>query len=259
VSTRARLLGGALSLLALLALTAAGLASAASPPPPSTQGKQAGPAKPGKLTKIGQTTPGTAAAAGSINAVGYRLSANLTPSSSTSAATGRWIGVLIHTVGLVRNGVMPSVPGCSVTAPKAGGPGQAPPRQSGQPHRIKCGAGSGAGAVPPFSVPGSGNHWILGWRLTYDHLSSAVSGADIQVTAAAGAAAVAPMNLCTTCTSGKFGRTLLTADQANAIVNAKASVVVKTANNPGGEISGPIVQVKTPAPAKASTSKYNQK
>src|SRR5262249_25849501 len=114
VSTRARLLGGALSLLALLALTAAGLASAASPPPPSTQGKLAGPAKPGQMTRIGQTTPGTAAAAGSINAVGYRFSANLTPSSSTSAATGRCIGGLIHTVGVVPNGVMPSVPGCSV-------------------------------------------------------------------------------------------------------------------------------------------------
>ena len=47
MSTRARLLGGALSLLALLALTAAGLASAASPPPP------VGPAKPGKMTRVG--------------------------------------------------------------------------------------------------------------------------------------------------------------------------------------------------------------
>ncbi len=238
MSTRARLLGGALSLLALLALTAAGLASAASPPPP------VGPAKPGKVTRIGQTAPAPAAA-GSVHAIGYRLSAKLAPASSTSAASGHWDGVLVHTVGVVQNGVMPSIAGCSVTSPKAGGPGQSPPRQSGIPHRIKC--GGAAGAVPPFAVPGSGNHWILGWKLTYDKLSSAVSAADILATAAAGAAAVTPMNLCTTCTSGKFGRTILTADQANAILNGRASVVVRTTSNPGGEISGPITQVKQAA------------
>ena len=238
MSTRARLLGGALSLLALLALTAAGLASAASPPPPF------GPAKPGKVTRVAQTAPAPAAA-GSVHALGYRLSAKLAPASSTSAASGHWDGVLVHTVGVVQNGVMPSIAGCSVTSPKAGGPGQSPPRQSGIPHRIKC--GGPAGAVPPFAVPGSGNHWILGWKLTYDKLSSAVSRADILVTAAAGAAAVAPMNLCTTCTSGKFGRTILTADQANAILHDRSSVVVRTTNNPGGEISGPITQVKQAA------------
>jgi hypothetical protein len=254
MSTRARLLGGALSLLALLALSAAGLASAAAPPPPT---RQVGPAQPGKLTKVGQTAPGAAATPHAVIPVGYRLTADLTPSSSTSTATGRWIGILVHTVGIVRNGAMPSVAGCTVTAPKAGGPGQAPPRKSGQPHRIKC--STGAGAVPAFAVPGSGNHWILGWVLTYDHLSSSVSGADIHVTAAAGAAAVSPMNLCTTCTSGKFGRTMLTSDQANAIVNGQASVVVKTANNPGGEISGQIVQVKPISTAKASTGKNNKK
>jgi hypothetical protein len=248
MSTRARLLGGALSLLALLALTAAGLASAASPPPPL------GKAKSGKVTKVGQTTPGAAAPAGSINAVGYRLSANLTPASSTSSASGQWHGVLIHTVGVVRNGQMPSIPGCSVTAPKPGGPGQPTPRQSGIPHRIKCGAGAGTGAVPPFSVPGSGNHWILGWSLTYSNLSSAVSSADILVTAPAGAAAVSPANLCTTCTSGKFGRTLLTAAQADAIIKGQASVVVGTANNPNGEISGRIIQVKPAAQAKKTNS-----
>jgi hypothetical protein len=120
------------------------------------------------------------------------------------------------------------------------------------PHRIKCGPAS---AVPPFAVPGSGKHWILGWKLTFDHLSSAVSGADILITVAAGAAAVSPASLCTTCTSGKFGRTMLTADQADAILKGNASVVVRTANSPGGEISGPITQVKLAAPAKAKLGK----
>jgi hypothetical protein len=251
MSTRARLLGGALSLLALLALTAAGLATAASPPPPT---RQVGPAKPGKVTRVGQTAPGVATPAG-VHIVGYRFSADLTPSTSTSKATGRWVGILVHTIGVVHNGAVASIAGCTVTTPKAGGPGQAPPRRSGLPHRIKC-TGPGS-AVPSFAVPGSGNHWILGWTLTYSNLSSAVSGADILVSAAAGAAAVSPMNLCTTCTSGKFGRTMLTADQANAIVNGNASVVVKTTSNPGGEISGPIVQVKSPptASAKATTGK----
>jgi hypothetical protein len=242
MSTRARLLGGALSLLALLGLTTVGLASAASPPPPF------GPAKPGKVTRVGQTAPAPAAP-GSVHALGYRLSAKLAPASSASAASGQWDGVLIHTVGIVRNGAMPSIAGCSVTSPKAGGPGQSPPRQSGMPHRIKC--GGAAGAVPPFVVPGSGNHWILGWKLSYDKLSSAVSGADILVKAAgAGAAALTPANLCTTCTSGKFGRTILTADQASAILNGQGSVVVRTTNNPGGEVSGPITQVKQAANKK---------
>ena len=249
MSTRARLLGGALSLLVLLVMTAAGLASAATPPGPLQ------PAKPGKVTRVAQTAPAPATPAG-VHAVGYRLSAALVPASSTSAASGRWDGVLIHTVGVVQNGVMPSVAGCSMTSPKAGGPGQAPPRRSGQPHTIKC--GGAAGGVPSFTVPGSGNHWILGWKLTYSNLSSAVSGADILVKVAAGAAAVAPMNLCTTCTSGKFGRTILTADQANAIVNAQGSVVVRTTNKPGGEISGPITQVK-PAATKASGGSKNNK
>jgi hypothetical protein len=144
---------------------------------------------------------------------------------------------------------MPSVPGCSVTSPKPGQPGQAgsPPRASGVPHQIKCG-----GAVPPFTVPsGSGQHWILGWRLTYSNLSSAVTSADIHITVATGAAPIAAANLCSTgCTSGKFGRTTLTDDQASAILKGQASVVVSTANNSSGEISGQIVQVKPTATHK---------
>src|SRR5437763_2550553 len=232
MSRRAGHLGGALSLLALLALVAAGLAEAGSPPGPITS------TSPGKVRKVGQSNPtAPTQSAGAVHAIGYRLAAKLAPASSTSTATGHWDGVLVHTIGTVRNGQMPSIPGCSVTAPKPGGPGQAPPRQSGIPHQIKCG-----GAVPPFTVPGSGQHWILGWKLTYSNLSSAVTSADIHVSVAAGAAPVAAANLCSTgCVSGKFGRTTLTDDQANAILKGQGSVVVATANNTSGEIRGPII------------------
>jgi hypothetical protein len=180
-----------------------------------------------------------------VHAIGYRLTAKLAPmGNAPTQATGHWDGVLVHTVGLVRNGQMPSIPGCSVTGPAKGGPGQAPPRQSGLPHQIKCG---GPSAVPPFSVPGSGNHWILGWRLTYSNLSSAVTSADIHVTVPAGSAPVAAANLCGACVSGKFGRTTLTDDQANAILNGQGSVVVSTANNSSGEISGQIVKMQASA------------
>lgn len=241
MSRRAGSLGGALSLLALLALTAAGIASASSPPgTPITK------SSPGKIRNVGQSNPGAPTAApAAVHAVGYRLTAKLAPIGNAPAqATGRWDGVLVHTVGLVRNGQMPSIPGCSVTGPKKGGPGQAPPRQSGIPHRIKCG---GSSAVPPFSVPGSGNHWILGWKLTYSNLSSAVTSADIHVTAPAGSAPVSAANLCGACVSGKFGRTTLTDDQANAILMGEASVVVSTATNPSGEISGQIVKMQATA------------
>jgi hypothetical protein len=245
MSTRAGRLGGALSLLALLALSAAGFASASSPPGSPVNGSS-----PGKITKVGQSNPtAPATAAGSTHAIGYRLAAKLTPSSTSSTAAGRWDGVLVHTIGTVKNGQMPSIPGCSVTSPKPGHPGQpgSPPRASGAPHQIKCG-----GAVPPFTVPaGSGQHWILGWRLTYSNLSSAVTSADIHVNVSAGSAPIAAANLCGAgCVSGKFGRTLLSDDQANAIIKGQGSVVVSTSKNTGGEISGDIVRVQQTATHK---------
>src|SRR6478672_7847247 len=245
MSTRARRLGGALSMLALLALIAAAFASAATPPPPLRA------AKPGKVTKVGQSNPSAPTAAGQVHAIGYRLTAQLAPTGTTSQATGKWDGVLVHTIGIVRNGRMPSIPGCSVSAPRPGGPGQAPPRQSGLPHQIKC----GNTAVPPFSVPGSGNHWILGWKLTYANLSSAVTSADLRLAVAAGAAPIAPETLCTTCVSNKFGRNVLTDEQANAILKGDGSIVVNTTNSPNGEISGPIVKVSTSSAPKTTNGR----
>ncbi len=236
MSSRAGRLGGALSLLALFALTAAALATASSPPAP------VGPAKPGKVHKVGQSDPRSGTASpGAVHAVGYRLTAKLTPSAGSSTASGRWDGVLVHTVGTVKSGAMPSVPGCSVTAPKPGAPGNpgSPPRSSGVPHTIKC-----KGNVPPFAVPGSGQHWILGWRLSFTNLSSAVNGADIRLNSPGAAGALAA-NLCGPCTSGKFGRTTLTDDQASALLKGNGYVVVRTVNSPSGEISGQIVKAAT--------------
>lgn len=232
MSKRASRLGGALSALALLALVAAGLATAASPPPPARA------TTPGKVKLVGQTAPSTAVQPRAIHALGYRLTATLAPSSAASSASGRWDGVLVHTFGVVKNGAMPSVPGCSLSGPKAGGPGQAPPRASGLPHRIKCN-----GPVPPFAVPGSGQHWILGWVLRYSNLSSSVTGADLRVSVSGSAAPAVAASLCTSCVSGKFGRTLLTDDQAAALLNGNGSVVVRTVKNPSGELSGPIVRI----------------
>jgi hypothetical protein len=232
-------------MLALLALIAAAFATAATPPPPLRA------AKPGKVTKVGQSNPSAPTAAGQVHAIGYRLTAQLAPTGTTSQATGKWDGVLVHTIGIVRNGKMPSIPGCSVSAPRPGGPGQAPPRQSGLPHQIKC----GNKAVPPFTVPGSGNHWILGWRLTYANLSSVVTSADLRVTVTAGAAPIAPETLCTTCVPNKFGRNVLTDDQANAILKGDASIVVNTTNSPSGEISGPIVKVSTSSAPKTTNGR----
>ncbi len=228
---RAGRTGGALSLLALLALVAAGLATAGPPPAP------VGPAKPGKIRRVGQSGPGQTSAPAGVHAVGYRLTAKLTPSSSTSNASGRWDGVMVHTIGTVQAGAMPSIPGCTVTGPKPGAP-PLPGRSSGIPHKIKC----SDSAVPPFAVPGNGQHWILGWKLSYANLSSTVNGADIRLNSP-GAAGVLATTLCGPCTSGKFGRTTLTDDQAAALLKGNGYVVVRTASNQDGEISGQIVKV----------------
>jgi len=214
-------------------LVAAAVAAAGSPPAPI------GPAKPGKVRLVGQSNPNSTTANG-VHAIGYRLTAKLAPSSTSSTATGRWDAVLVHTIGTVHPGTMPSIPGCTVTGPKPGAPpGQgSPPRASGIPDKIKCG---GAGAVPPFTIPGSGRHWIIGWRLAYANLSSSVTGTDMRVTLP-GAAPVVAATLCSSCVSGKFGRTTLTDDQANALLKGYGSIVVRTTNNPSGEISGPIVK-----------------
>jgi CHRD domain len=229
---RAGRTGGALSLLGLLALVAAGLAAAGAPPAP------VGPAKPGKVRRVGQSSPGQTSAPAGVHAIGYRLTAKLTPSSSSSTASGRWDGVLVHMIGTVKAGAIPSIPGCSVTAPKSGAPGNGVPRprQSGIPHRIKC----SGNAVPPFAVPGGGQQWILGWKLSYTNLSSTVNGADIRLNSPGAAGALAA-TLCGPCT-GKFGRTTLTDDQAAALLKGNGYVVVRTATNQDGEISGQIVK-----------------
>jgi hypothetical protein len=223
-------------LLGLLVLVSTGLATAGN-------GQPIAPSQPGKITKVGQSQPGQTAAPRAVHALGTRLGATLTPSSSTSTASGHWDGILVHIVGVVKNGTMPSIPGCSVTAPKAGGPGQSPPRASGLPHQIKCGSG---GAVPPFAIPGKGNQWVLGWRLTYSNLSSAVTGTNMMIQVPGQASTVAA-TLCGACSVHASGHLTVTDDQANDLLNGYGSIVVNTTNNPNGEISGPIVKVQPKA------------
>ena len=225
MSKRAGRLGGAISFLGLAALVAAGLALAGQSPPqplkPST----------GKVKLVGQSPPPSTVPVSphpSIRPLGFRLTAKLAPSGGSSSATGRWSAILIHTIGIVRNGPMPSMPGCTVS-PSQG--------SVGSRHKVTC-----KGPVPPIVVPGSGQHWILGWTLTYSNLSSAVSGTDIRLNVPGTASALA-VTLCTPCAVGKVGRVLPTDDQALALLKGYGSVVVRTANNPGGEISGQIVRL----------------
>jgi hypothetical protein len=227
MSKRARRLGGALSVLALLSLVAAVLASAATGPPLVP--------KPGKVRLVGQSSP-TPVAIGPTHVLAYVFSAKLTPTGASSSAGGQWLGMLIHSFGPVQNGQLGTT-GCSVSTPKAA-PG--PPNRGGAPHRITCGA-----SLPTVSVPSAGNHWILAWRLTYQHLSSPVSGASVHITANPGSAPIASASLCSSsCASVHVGRTTLTDAQAMAVVKTEATVVVSTTQNPGGEISGPIERLK---------------
>jgi hypothetical protein len=235
MSRRAGRLGGALSLLGLVALVLAGLATAdSSPPAPIGSAKPV--SKTGKVKLVGQSNP-LAAPAGRVHAVAYRLVAKLAPSSATSTATGRWDGLLVHTTGNLQSGKLPSLPGCSVTPKPTAPPNMQAPRPTGA-HRLNC-----IGPVPPFALP-NGQHWLLGWRVTYSNLSSAVTGVDLRLTIP-GAAAPQASTLCGPCATGKFGHTTLTDDQGMAILKGNGSVVIRTADNSAGEISGQIVRVQT--------------
>jgi hypothetical protein len=182
----------------------------------------------GKLHKVGISHPSTPQIAPTPF---FRLTAKLSPLSSTSSASGHWDGILVHLV--VVNGQVAAIPGCSVTVPKTP-PGKPTPPHT---HTIAC----KASGVPPTTVTTTGNHWILGWRLSYSNLSSAVSGAQIHINAPT-TAPVAAAPLCSHCAPGKFGHTTLTDSQAKAILAGEGQVVVSTTNNPDGEISGTIVK-----------------
>src|SRR5581483_2592075 len=100
MSSRARRLGGALLLLALLSLVGAAFASADQGPPAKNDQ--------GKLHKVGISNPSTPQIAPTPF---LRLTAKLSPLSSTSSASGRWDGMLVHLV--VVNGQVPAITGCS--------------------------------------------------------------------------------------------------------------------------------------------------
>jgi len=224
MSKRARRLGGALSLLMLLALAAAGISAAGG----GSSGVPVVPTK-GSVHLVGRSTPSASAPSVVVQPTVNRLAARLLPTSSTSAASGHWDGILVHTTGVVHTGALP-LPGCSVTGPRQGVPAR-PPRRSTMPARtIHCG-----GPVPPFAAPStSGQHWFMGWMLRYTNLSSAATGADIRLNSP-GAAGTVATTLCAPCVSSRFGRTILTDDQAAAILKGDGYIVVRTVNNPTGE------------------------
>ena len=133
MSTRARRLGGALSMLALLALIAAALASAASPPAP------VGPAKPGKITKVGQSSSERADRGRQVHAIGYRLTHSSHRPQDVAGHRASWDGVLVHTIGIVRNGadaVDPRLLRERAEARRAG-PGAAPPERAPAPDQVR--------------------------------------------------------------------------------------------------------------------------
>jgi CHRD domain len=232
MSRRGRL-GGILLVLALLGLVAAGLATADSSPPP----KAATPAKPGKVRLVGQTQPARSTPRHPVMTNGYRLRAVLSAPGSTTVS-GHWEAVLVHTVAVGHEGSLPTLQGCTFTGRP--GNGQFPPRASGLPYMIKC------GPVPPVSVTGNGRHWILAWRIFYSGLSSAVTGVDIRLNSPGTAGTLAATLCSSSCASGRYGRTIVTDDQAAAIVGGHGYVVVATAAAPGGEISGQIVRITQP-------------
>lgn len=232
MSTRARRFLGALSMLALLVLVGAALATADTNPPVGHTTAT----KPGKLHKAGQGTPAASAPKNAVPLQAYRLLATL--SGTDTAATGRWSGYLVHTNGIVQNGAVKPGVACQVrpaTPPRPARPGVRP---SGI-HSFFC------RSVPPFAVPATGNHWILGWKLTYSALSSAPTGTDIRLNSP-GHAGVLVATLCTTCTVGTFGRIEITEDQANALLADNGYVVVRTTAKPDGEISGQIKRAPLP-------------
>jgi CHRD domain len=174
------------------------------------------PALPGKVSSV----PTHAAASPAlVPAIALRLTAKLAPSSGASTPSGRWDGLLAHTFG--RSQLAPGcVPVHSIGTP--GGAGQ-----------VTCGR----------------QLWVLGWKVSYTGLSSPVTGADIRFKSSVGAAPVVAVALCGPCSAGKLTRTTLTEDQARALLKGNGSVVLRTTNNPDGEISGQIVRVK-PTPVR---------
>ena len=195
--------------LSLLALLALVAAGLA------TAGSPPAPAQPGKVSSA---PPQATASPALVPAIALGLTAKLAPSTGASTPSGRWDGLLVHMFG--RSQLAPGcVPVHSIGTP--GGAGQ-----------VTCGR----------------QLWALGWKVSYTGLSSPVTGADIRFKSSVGAAPVVAVTLCGPCSAGKLTRTTLTEDQAHALLKGNGSVVVRTANNPDGEISGQVVRVK-PTPA----------
>lgn len=170
---------------------------------------------------------GGSASLASTQADVVRLTATLTPTSTASTGSGSWQGVLVF------RGARSGRPAINVPCFKF-------PKGFTPKKPLRC------GQIAP-ARPGTSAHWIVAWRLTYQQLSSTVTGADIRVAATPGAAPTIAANLCKTCVPGKVQLTNLTDAQANAVLAGRGSVVVQTVSAPDGALSGAIVKASLSA------------
>jgi len=165
-------------------------------------------------------------------AVGYRLTAQLTPAQEVPAGTGstsakgRFDGLLVRT-GPGQAGKVAALPaGCKVVNP---------PRGSGIATKIVCDNGRLTLPLPKVA----GIHWTLAWRLSFSGLSGPATAAHIHV-GAHGVAGPVSIPLCGPCTVTVKGTTPVSAAQATALLRGGDYVNVHTDKNPSGEIRGQI-------------------
>ena len=191
MSMRARRLGGAFSLLALLALVAVGLATAASPPPPA-----GAPPKPGKVPPRRAERPHpNPATSGGVHACNrlpaVRQADTLEQLVDRLRPLGRRAGAHRRHRQGGRDAVRPGLLGDGAEAGRTRQSGLASARER-RPAQNQVQRQRSATVRRP-GLPGQ--HWILGWRISYTGLSSAVNGADLRLNAP-GAAGVLAATLC---------------------------------------------------------------
>jgi hypothetical protein len=184
------------------------------------------------IVMVALTVAGVAgSAAGSaavvrVPAVGYRLHATLAPVGSATGS-GRFDALLVRSgpgatrssAPLPSNAILPA--GCRQTKPLMG---------------IACRIGGGS--LPPFTVPATGVHWLLVWRIALTGVTGPAS-ANIHL-GAQGAASPIMTTLCSSCQAVARGHLSVAADQSRMLLNGDGYVDVQAAS---GQLSGHIVTI----------------
>jgi hypothetical protein len=157
--------------------------------------------------------------------VAYRLHATLTPVGSATGS-GHFDALLIKSgPGQTRVAGSPLGP----TSPVVCSPN---PRMG-----ISCRIG-GSGQLPPVSIPATGVHWTLIWRLRLADVTGPATAsihADTQ-----GAASPTLTTLCTSCQALAKGHLTLTPNQSQLLLTGDSDVDVQTTS---GQLTGQIVTV----------------